>query len=128
MPQASKLVFSHNNNMDKLSSLFNRMPDFNCKLLGQSLMSGITIYSSMLCGFCHRAKQLLNQKKLPFNEIDVGKKPGAYQEMLEISHGSSSVPQIFIGDTHVGGCDDLFEMDSNGELDSLLADLNLTTQ
>jgi glutaredoxin 3 len=91
-------------------------------------MSGITIYSSMLCGFCHRAKQLLNQKNLPFDEIDVGERPGAYQEMLKISHGSSSVPQIFIGNTHVGGCDELFGMDSSGELDDLLAELNLTAQ
>jgi glutaredoxin 3 len=88
-------------------------------------MSGITIYSSMLCGFCHRAKQLLNQKDLAFDEIDVGERPEAYQEMLKISNGSSSVPQIFIGNTHVGGCDDLFRMNSNGELDGLLAELNL---
>jgi glutaredoxin 3 len=91
-------------------------------------MSGITIYSSMLCGFCHRAKQLLNQKDLPFNEIDVGEKPEAYQEMLKISNGSSSVPQIFIGNTHVGGCDDLFRMNYSGELETLLADQNLTSQ
>ncbi len=89
-------------------------------------MSDITIYSSMLCGFCHRAKQLLSQKNLPFDEIDVGEKPGAYQEMLKISHGSTSVPQIFIGDTHVGGCDELFGMDSSSELDDLIAELNLT--
>ena len=82
----------------------------------------------MLCGFCHRAKQLLNQKNLPFDEIDVGERPEAYQEMLKISNGSSSVPQIFIGNTHVGGCDDLFRMNSNGELDGLLAELNLTAQ
>ena len=89
-------------------------------------MSGITIYTSMLCGFCHSAKQLLNQKNLPFDEIDVGERPGAYQEMLKVSHGSSSVPQIFFGDTHIGSCDDLFEMNSNGELDDLLTELNLT--
>jgi glutaredoxin 3 len=82
----------------------------------------------MLCGFCHRAKQLLNQKDLPFNEIDVGEKPEAYQEMLKISNGSSSVPQIFIGNTHVGGCDDLFRMNYSGELETLLADQNLTSQ
>ena len=81
----------------------------------------------MLCGFCHRAKQLLNQKDLPFNEIDVGEKPEAYQEMLKISNGSSSVPQIFIGNTHVGGCDDLFRMNYSGELETLLADQNLTS-
>lgn len=79
----------------------------------------------MLCGFCHRAKQLLDQKNLPFDEIDVGKKPGAYHDMLEISNGSSSVPQIFIGDTHVGGCDDLFAMESSGELDQLLSKQNV---
>ena len=83
-------------------------------------MPAITVYSSMLCGFCHRAKQLLNQKNLPFDEIDVGEQPEAYQEMLKISNGSTSVPQIFIGDAHVGGCDDLFRMDSSGELDDLL--------
>ena len=91
-------------------------------------MSGITIYSSMFCGFCHRAKQLFNQKKLPFDEINVEEKPGAYLEMIEISNGSSSVPQIFIDDTHVGGCDDLFRMDASGELDSLLAKRNLDVQ
>ena len=79
----------------------------------------------MLCGFCHRAKLLLNQKNLPFDEIDVGQKPGAYHEMLEISNGSSSVPQIFIGDTHVGGCDDLFAMEASGELDDLLSNQNV---
>lgn len=88
-------------------------------------MPDITIYSSMLCGFCHRAKQLLNQKKLAFDEIDVGQRPEAYQEMLKISNGSSSVPQIFIGNRHVGGCDELFAMDSSGELDRLLAEQGL---
>jgi len=88
-------------------------------------MPGITIYSSMLCGFCHRAKQLLKQKKIPFDEIDVGETPEAYQEMLKVSHGSTSVPQIFIGDTHIGGCDDLLGMNSSGELDVLIAELKL---
>ncbi len=86
-------------------------------------MSGITIYSSMLCGFCHRAKQLLKQKNLPFKEIDVGERPEAYQAMLKVSHGSTSVPQIFIGDTHIGGCDELLGMNSSGELDDLIAEL-----
>lgn len=88
-------------------------------------MPGITIYSSMLCGFCHRAKQLLKQKKIPFDEIDVGETPEAYQEMLKVSHGSTSVPQIFIGDTHIGGCDDLLGMNLSGELDVLIAELKL---
>jgi glutaredoxin 3 len=88
-------------------------------------MPGITIYSSMLCGFCHHAKQLLKQKKLPFDEIDVGERPEAYEEMLKVSHGRSSVPQIFIDDTHIGGCDDLIGMISSGELDDLVAELKL---
>ena len=112
--------------MELLKSLLFRISTFNLFIYldAKSPMPGITIYSSMMCGFCHRAKQLLNQKNLPFDEIDVGLKPGAYQEMLKISNGSSSVPQIFIGNTHVGGCDDLFAMDSSGELDSLLAGSN----
>lgn len=102
-------------------SFINRIPRFNYYSLGRPItMPAITVYSSMLCGFCHRAKQLLNQKNLPFDEIDVGEQPEAYQEMLKISNGSTSVPQIFIGDAHVGGCDDLFRMDSSGELDDLL--------
>ncbi|MFT5657068.1 MAG: glutaredoxin 3 [Gammaproteobacteria bacterium] len=80
----------------------------------------------MLCGYCYRAKQLLNQKQLPFDEIDVGLNPEKYDEMQKISHGNSSVPQIFIGTTYVGGCDELYAMDSNGELDDLLAEQNLT--
>jgi glutaredoxin 3 len=88
-------------------------------------MSGITIYSSMLCSFCYRAKQLLKQKNLSFDEIDVGERPEAYEEMLKVSHGRSSVPQIFIGETHIGGCDDLVGMISSGEFDDLVEELKL---
>lgn len=83
-------------------------------------MPDVTIYTSMFCGFCHRAKHLLEQKGVAYHEIDVGMTPGARQEMMERADGRSSVPQIFIGDTHVGGCDDLYELDHDGKLDALL--------
>ncbi len=83
-------------------------------------MSDVTIYTSMFCGFCFRAKQLLEKKGVQFNEIDVGSTPGARQEMMERAGGAHTVPQIFIGDTHVGGCDDLFELDYDGKLDAML--------
>jgi glutaredoxin 3 len=74
----------------------------------------------MFCGFCHRAKHLLEQKGVVYNEIDVGMTPGARQEMIARAGGATSVPQIFIGETHVGGCDDLYELEYDGKLDALL--------
>ncbi|GGE52801.1 glutaredoxin 3 [Agaricicola taiwanensis] len=81
----------------------------------------ITIYTKPFCPYCARAKQLLTAKGAAFNEIDITQAPGARQEMLERAPGRSTVPQIFIGDTHVGGCDDLFDLDGSGALDPLLA-------
>jgi glutaredoxin 3 len=81
----------------------------------------ITIYTKPFCPFCARAKQLLGAKGASFTEIDISAEPDKRQEMLQRAPGRSTVPQIFIGDTHVGGCDDLFALDSRGELDKLLA-------
>lgn len=83
-------------------------------------MPDVTIYTSMFCGFCHRAKHLLEQKGVAYNEIDVGMTPGARHEMTERADGATSVPQIFIGETHVGGCDDLYELEYDGKLDAML--------
>jgi len=83
-------------------------------------MQDVTIYTSMFCGFCHRAKQLLEQKGVDYHEIDVGMVPGARQEMMERAAGARTVPQIFIGGTHVGGCDDLYALEYDGKLDALL--------
>ena len=91
-------------------------------------MSNITIYTSMLCGFCHSAKKLLKKKGLAFDEIDITIKPSARREMIKLSNGSSSVPQIFIGTTHVGGCDELYELEFDGELDTLLAEQGIVVQ
>ncbi len=84
-------------------------------------MSNIDIYSSMFCPFCHRAKALLTAKGAEFNEIDVDMDPNARLEMLSRANGGRTVPQIFIGDHHVGGSDDLAALERSGELDALLA-------
>jgi len=75
----------------------------------------------MTCPYCHQAKKLLSQKGASFKEIDVGMDPDLRREMMSRSGGGHTVPQIFIGDTHVGGCDDLFALDSKGALDPILA-------
>lgn len=84
-------------------------------------MKPVEIYTSPLCGFCHAAKRLLNKKGVAFSEIDVWANPDRKPEMIQRAAGRRTVPQIFIGDTHVGGCDDLFELDGDGKLDALLA-------
>jgi len=79
----------------------------------------ITIYVTGWCPYCQRAKHLLSQKAAAFREVDVEADPKSRQEMTTRS-GRRTVPQIFIGDQHVGGCDDLFALDATGELDRLL--------
>lgn len=83
-------------------------------------MPNIDIYSSPLCGFCHAAKRLLDSKGAEFNEIDVLMNPGRRPEMIQRSNGGMTVPQIFIGETHVGGCDELYALEQAGKLDPLL--------
>ncbi|MFY0620319.1 MAG: glutaredoxin 3 [Pelagimonas sp.] len=84
-------------------------------------MQNVEIYTSPLCGFCHAAKRLLNQKGVEFSEINVLTSPERKPEMMERAGGRHTVPQIFIGETHVGGCDDLFALEQSGKLDPLLA-------
>ena len=81
----------------------------------------IIVYATMLCPYCHRAKALLRKKGVTFTEIDVSMDAAKRAEMTKRAHGSCTVPQIFIGDTHVGGCDDLHALDREGKLDTLLA-------
>ncbi|HLF12871.1 MAG TPA: glutaredoxin 3 [Gammaproteobacteria bacterium] len=80
----------------------------------------IVVYSSPFCGYCGAAKRLLTRKGARFTEIDVLWDPERKREMIERS-GRQTVPQIFIGDRHIGGFDDLSAMDARGELDPLLA-------
>ncbi|WP_425092406.1 glutaredoxin 3 [Tropicimonas sp. S265A] len=84
-------------------------------------MQPVEIYTSPLCGFCHAAKRLLTQKEVAFSEVDVLQNPARKPEMIQRAGGRTSVPQIFIGATHVGGCDDLFALERAGKLDPLLA-------
>lgn len=84
-------------------------------------MKPVEIYTSPLCGFCHAAKSLLNEKGINFAEVDVLAQPDRKAEMIQRANGGRTVPQIFIGDTHVGGCDDLYALERAGKLDALLA-------
>jgi glutaredoxin 3 len=84
-------------------------------------MNAVEIYTSPLCGFCHSAKRLLNQKGVNFSEVNVLANPGRKAEMIKRAEGGRSVPQIFVGDIHVGGCDELYALERAGKLDALLA-------
>jgi glutaredoxin 3 len=84
-------------------------------------MQPVEIYTSPLCGYCHAAKRLLSQKNVAFTEIDVLANPDRKPEMIMRANGGRTVPQIFIGATHVGGCDDLMALERAGKLDPLLA-------
>lgn len=83
-------------------------------------MLEIHIYTKNYCAYCYRAKELLNIKGVPFTEYDVTDNPELEAEMRQRSN-RTTVPQIFIGERHIGGCDDLFALDEKGELDPLLA-------
>lgn len=85
-------------------------------------MKPVEIYTTPFCGFCHAAKRLLNKKGVAFSEIDVFAAPDRKPEMIERANGGRTVPQIFIGDTHVGGCDELYALEQAGKLDPLLAE------
>ncbi|MCG7493969.1 glutaredoxin 3 [Thalassobius sp. Cn5-15] len=84
-------------------------------------MPNVEIYSSPLCGFCHAAKRLLNEKGVEFTEYNVLTDPTLKPKMIERANGGRTVPQIFIDNVHVGGCDDLYALESAGKLDPLLA-------
>lgn len=85
-------------------------------------MKPVTIYSTRACAYCVRAKALLNAKQVAYTEYLVDLDPARREEMLSRSQGRRTVPQIFIGGQHVGGCDDLYALNHRGELDRLLAD------
>ena len=84
-------------------------------------MSAIEIYTRPGCGYCSAAKSLMTRKKAAFTEYDVAKNPNYRQEMYDRAGAGTTFPQIFIGDMHVGGCDELYALDRAGKLDALLA-------
>jgi glutaredoxin 3 len=83
-------------------------------------MKPVTIYTRMMCGYCAAAKSLLDRKGVEYTEHDASFSPELRQEMVSRANGRSTFPQIFIGDTHVGGSDDLHALERAGKLDALL--------
>ena len=84
-------------------------------------MQPVVIYTKFSCPYCHAAKDLLTQKGAAFEEIPVDGDRAAQAAMAEKANGRSTVPQIFIGGAHIGGCDDIYALESEGKLDALLA-------
>ncbi len=84
-------------------------------------MTTIEMYSGDFCPYCMRAKSLLKKKGLEFTEYNVQTDPERRSEMLQRTAGARSIPQIFINDRHVGGCDELYALEKKGELDSWLS-------
>ncbi len=84
-------------------------------------MKPVEIYTTPTCPYCHAAKRLLTKKGVAFTEIDVSRDPALRSKMIARAGGSHTVPQIFIGGTHVGGCDDIHALDHAGKLDPMLA-------
>jgi glutaredoxin 3 len=84
-------------------------------------MADVTIYTRMMCGYCAAAKSLLERKGVAYTEHDASFSPELRSEMIARSKGGSTFPQIFVGEVHVGGCDDLYALDAQGRLDGLLA-------
>ena len=83
-------------------------------------MAKVEIYTGMMCGFCSAAKRLLEKKGVAFEETDTSSSSERRQEMMARANGRRTVPQIFIDDKHVGGCDDLYALESAGKLDAIL--------
>lgn len=84
-------------------------------------MAEVTIYTKPLCPYCAGARELLESKGVAFNEIDISRYPEKRAEMIRRSGGRMTVPQIFAGDRHLGGCDDIYALEARGELDPVLA-------
>ncbi|RLL72349.1 MULTISPECIES: glutaredoxin 3 [Paenirhodobacter] len=85
-------------------------------------MKRVEIYTTRTCPYCIAAKALLTKKGVTFEETDVGADPSLRSAMMARANGRRTVPQIFIGGAHVGGCDDLHALDAAGKLDAMLAD------
>lgn len=85
------------------------------------MASAVEIYTKAFCPFCSRAKALLAHKNVSYTEFKIDEQPALRPEMIERANGGFTVPQIFVGDTHVGGCDDLFALEASNKLDDLLS-------
>lgn len=83
-------------------------------------MAEVTIYTKAYCPYCVRVVGLLREKQVSYQEIRIDLQPERRDEMINRANGRTTVPQIFIGEQHIGGCDDMFALDAQGKLDSLL--------
>ena len=83
-------------------------------------MANIDIYTSPFCGFCYHAKSLLNDKGVDYIEVDIILQPNHHSKMIRRAGGLQTVPQIFIDNEHIGGCDELYELEAKGKLDPML--------
>ena len=86
-----------------------------------ALVKKVEIYTTPICPYCHAAKSLLDSKQIAYVEIEVGMDTQRRQQMEARAGGQSTVPQIFIADKHIGGCTELYALDENGQLDTLLS-------
>ena len=84
-------------------------------------MPAVEIYTTPYCPYCAWARELLSKKSIVFKDFDISGNPQLRAEMIQRANGGTTVPQIFIGDTHIGGCDELYALEDDGKLDSLLA-------
>ncbi len=89
-------------------------------------MAEVTIYTRQFCGFCTAAKKLLGRKKVPVVEHDATFNPGLKKEMIQKSNGGNTFPQIFVGSVHVGGFDELMDLEQDDKLDQLFKEQNIT--
>jgi glutaredoxin 3 len=80
----------------------------------------VTIYTRPLCPYCTAARDLLDSKGVEYEDLDISGKPELRAEMIQRSGGRMTVPQIFVGERHLGGCDDIYALDARGELDPVL--------
>lgn len=83
-------------------------------------MKGVVIYVKSTCGYCRKAKALLDRKGVPYEEIDILRHPERQDEMIGRADGRTTVPQVFINGVGVGGCDDIHHLDAQGKLDAML--------
>jgi glutaredoxin 3 len=84
-------------------------------------MRPVEVYTTPICPYCLAAKRLLQKKGVEYSEIDVSRDPTLREAMIQRARGRRTVPQIFVGEVHVGGCDELYDLDQAGKLDPLLA-------
>ncbi|KGT74227.1 glutaredoxin [Bradyrhizobium japonicum] len=91
------------------------------------MTDAVEIYTRPGCGYCSAAKSLLTRKKATFTEFDIAKNPSWREEMYDRAGGGSTFPQIWIGGTYVGGCDELYALDREGKLDGMLGSVKATS-